>query len=206
MVYSHAFSDVFHQLRKYKVTPLLATILFVVALTLPSVVLIAKATALSDTTPMQLVSLAISGNSVDVSTDDGYLEMTGEILEELSGFQSIEWYYTSPSGQQTVEGDANGDPQYINQLVRFPHFSEPGTWRLTMTLLDVASNSITYTPDELATLGYSMDVVVTSSPADTTAPSLTSLSLDANTIDTANDIAVLTGSATISEDLSGVHR
>lgn len=205
MLYSPAFSDAMHQLRKYKIAPVFVTMLFIIATLLPSLVLLAKASALSDTTPMELVSLAISGNSVDVSVDDGYLEMTGEIFEELSGFQSIEWYYTSPSGEQTVEGDANGDPQYINQLIRFPHFSEPGTWRLTMTLLDVASNSITYTPDELQGLGYNMDVVVTSSPADTTAPSLTSLTLDTNTVDTASQIAVLTGSATISEDLSGLN-
>ncbi len=179
--------------------------LFVVALSLPSFVWLAKARAESDTTPMQLLSLALSGNSVDVSVEDGYLDMTGEIYEELSGFQSIEWYYTSPSGQQTIEGDANGDPQYIGELVRVPHFSEAGTWRLTMTLLDVASNSITYTPDELAGMGFNMDIDVTSTTQDITAPYLTGLVLDSQTIDTSSDVTVLFGSATVSEDLSGLN-
>lgn len=204
MIHAQKLTAIRNLLRNNMISSCIVTFFFVSSQLAPALVWLQRGTALSDTTPMQLVTLALSGNSVDVSADDGYLDMTGEIYEDLSGFQSAEWYYTSPSGQQTIEGDANGDPQYINQPIRFPHFSEPGTWRLTVTLVDVASNSITYTPEELSILGFNMDVLVVSSPADTTAPILTVFTLDSNTVDTTTSSAILSGDVTLIEDLSGL--
>lgn len=205
MIQTAKIREAWRDLRRNRLSPFLLVLLFIASQLTPAFAWLNRASALSDTTPMQLVSLALSGNSVDTSLEDGYLDMTGEIYEDLSGFQTAEWYYTSPSGQQTVEGDANGDPQYISQLVRFPQYSEPGVWSLTFTLVDVASNSITYTPEDLSLLGYNMDVLVVSSPADTTAPVLTSLTFDSNTVDTANSSAVLSGEAILNENLSGLN-
>lgn len=179
-------------------------VLYLLALFLPSLYALRKARALSDTTPMELVSLAVSTNTVDVTNDDGYADLTGEVFEDLSGFQSIEFYYTSPSGDQKIESDANGDPQYINELLRFPQYSEPGVWRPTFTLIDVASNSITYTPDELAGLGFTVDITVTSSLSDLEAPELESLSFDQSSYDNSSSEFLFTGTATVTDNLSGI--
>lgn len=162
-----------------------------------------SARALSDTTPMELVSLSVGSSSVDVSTADAYVDLTGEVFEDLSGFGSIQYYYTSPSGQQIIEGDANGDPQFINELIRFPQYSEAGLWRPTFTLVDLATNSVTLTPNELANLGFSLDITVLPGTHDTTAPSLDTLAFNASTIDVSNAEQYYLGDITLTEDLAG---
>jgi hypothetical protein len=179
-------------------------ILFIAIIALPIIRLVAPVSAISDTTPMQIVSLELAVGTVDVSVDDGYAEIIGEIYEDLSGFQSIYFYYTSPSGGQIVEGDLNGDPQYINASIRFPFRSEPGIWKPTLTLSDVAGNTSVYTPSDLLGLGFNAEVTVVSANADTEAPTLDGLTFDATTLDTGSDMGYLSGNAVINDNLSTI--
>ncbi len=182
------------------------TLLFMATLLLPILRFAIPVSALSDTTPMQLVSLSAPVNTVDVSLEDGYADILGEMYEDLSGFQSAYFYYESPSGKQIVEGDLNGDPQYINTSIRFPYRSEPGVWKPTITLTDVAGNTSVYTPSDLLGLGFNAEVTVVSPNADIEAPTLTGLSFDTATLDTGTQTAYLTGNAVITDNLSTIQQ
>lgn len=190
---------------KIRTSPLIVLSILLAALCIPIMRFVTAANSLSDTTPMEFVSLSLpNGNTVDVSNDVGYVDILGEIYEDLSGFDSLYYSYASPSGNQVVEGDLNGDPQYINSNIQFPRYAETGVWRPTFTLKDNATNVRVYTPDELATLGFLVDITVTSSASDTSAPVLSDMTFDVASVDTANAEAVWTGTMTIDEDLAGM--
>ncbi|MDO8265693.1 MAG: PxKF domain-containing protein, partial [Candidatus Saccharibacteria bacterium] len=204
MTHTVVLQSFIRELQKYRKKPILVAVLFVSALLIPLYTVALKARALSDTTPMELLSLSVSSNTVDVSLEDGYTDMLGEVYEDLSGFNSIQFYYTSPSGGQTIESDANGDPQFINTLLRFPHNSEQGLWRPTLTLTDNASNSRTYTPDELIGLGFNAEVTIVSNTPDTTAPLLGGLTTESTTVDTATEIGYVLGNAIITDNATTI--
>lgn len=206
MIYKHNIRSYRKTLvEKVRTSPLIIVSILLVSIFIPVVNLVTSAKSLSDTTPMEFVSLSLpNGNTVDVSNDVGYVDILGEVYEDLSGFDSIYYSYVSPSGNQVVEGDLNGDPQYINYNIQFPRYAEPGIWRPTFTLKDNATNVRVYTPDELVTLGFLVDITVTSSISDTTAPVLTDMTFDVSSVDTANSEAVWTGTMTVDEDLAGI--
>lgn len=183
------------------IRPLGVAIAFLLTLTIP-ITGVLKARAESDTTPMEFVSLEITTPTVDVSSEDGYADLVGEIYEDLSGFDSVYFTYRSPSGKQIVEGDANGDPQYVSTAIRFPQNAEAGAWRPTFTLKDNATNVRVYTPDELQGLGFNVDVNIVSSTPDTQAPVLNSLALDMSSVDTGSGIGVLSGTANITDNMT----
>lgn len=184
-----------------QVSRLMVAIAFFLSIVISSATIL-KARAESDTTPMEFVSLEITTPTIDVSAEDAYAELVGEIYEDMSGFDSVYFTYRSPSGNQLIEGDANGDPQFVNTAIRFPQNAEAGVWKPTFTLKDSATNVRVYTPEDLQGLGFNANVNVVSDTPDVVAPVLNSMSLDMSSIDTGSGTSVLSGTANITDNMT----
>jgi len=188
-------------LSKYRYRYLLISLAFTLTLLLP---LALRANAISDTTPMQLIDLSVDSDTVDVSEEEVEINLSGEVFEELSGFESIEFFYISPSGNQIIEGDASSDPEFIEETILIPQYAEEGLWRPTFTLVDVASNSITLGPDDLVSLGFDAEFTVISDPSDTSVPVVTDVVIGSASVDTASSSASLAVNIEATDDLSGL--
>lgn len=174
----------------------------------PIYALVAGVNALSDTTPVAVQSFTRSASTVTVDTASAQVTLQGLVSDDLSGFASMQVYYTSPSGKQVVEGQiVNSTATSFEATATFPRYSEPGVWVPTATFMDTATNVLTLTPQELTAKGFSLNVTVNSSTPDTTAPVLTAFSVgDSSSISVVNDWALLQTDITLTDDLSGVAR
>lgn len=188
--------------RKYKVREILLVVLLFVAIMVPIVRNAIRANSLSDTTPPQLLSLSAASNAVDTSNAPATVTINGTYSDDLSGFGSGYFHYTSPSGGQVLEGTLTASGQNLSGSVTFPQYAETGTWTATVTMYDQSTNAVSYTATQLNPLGNST-ITVSSSPSDTTAPVLTSMQFDTQNIDATLGAGYLHGTATFTEDFSG---
>lgn len=136
-----------------------------------------KAGAVSDTTPMNFTSLSISTNTINVNEGVVQVILNGQVHDDISGYGTIQFYYTSPSGAQVYEGNA-GSPDGISTFdgsIDFQRFAEPGLWKPTFTLSDASGNKQTLTSAELTAAGYNMDVNVISDTPDLEPPTILDL-------------------------------
>ena len=166
----------------------------------------------SDTTPPVLVGVVpISPNSVDVSTGAKSVTVTTHVTDDLSGVSSVCQVFTSPSGNQhtltscssRVSGTAL-DGIY-SASIQIPRYVEAGVWNLDQfSAFDNAGNRLFYSTSNLQALGFPTALLVTSSPADTHAPLVTSLSIVAPATDLSSGPANVTITIGLSDDLSGV--
>lgn len=89
-------------------------------------------------------------------------------------------------------------------VLSLSELNTPGRYDITrIDVRDAAGNSRTYTPDELATLGFATGFAVVAEPPDTTAPELLALTVPAS-IDLTGGAANLWIGARASDDASGV--
>lgn len=159
--------------------------------------------AVSDTTPMNFTSLSADMTTVDVSSGPVQVIFTGPTEDDISGYGTIQAYYTSPSGNQVYEVDEGVfDGTIYNGNVVFQKNAEAGLWRPTFTLADLSGNTEVLDADELDTLGYDVDINVVSATPDSTAPTLTSSTITSSTLDTGLGIATTTLNLTISDTQS----
>ncbi len=123
----------------------------------------------TDTITPTLTSMtAPSPNSFDVSSSTVSLASTlyGTFADDLSGVQSADVTYTSPSGRQSTFGtfslQADGSPAY--GLVIFNQYAEGGVWLPTVRVHDTAGNTSTYTNAQLLALGYNLGITISVIP------------------------------------------
>lgn len=136
-------------------------------------VTIGKAGALSDTTPMQFTSLSVSTNNINVNDGVAQVLFNGQAQDDISGYGTVQFYYTSPSGAQVYEGNAGGDGvSTFDGSIDFQQYAEPGVWKPTFTLADASGNKQTLTSTELTAAGYNLDITVTSDTPDLEPPVL----------------------------------
>lgn len=188
--------------RKFKVRELILALVIFVGLMIPIIRNAIKANSLSDTTPPQLLSLVTDTHAVNTSNSGATANITGTFSDNLSGFGAAYFHYTSPSGGQVLEGTLSASGGNLSGSVTFPQYAETGTWTATVTMNDASTNSVSYTSAQLVSLGDST-ITVSSSPSDTTAPTLTSMSYDWLHIPGAPFDRYIHGIATFTEDLSG---
>jgi len=185
---------------------MLALVGLLVGQAAPIYTFIAHSAAISDTTPVSVNTFTVSANAVVVNDGDAHLTLSGTVSDDLSGFASMQLYYTSPSGHQVAEGQmtaATNDSFTAEATI--PRYGEPGTWRLTATFIDTATNILTLTPQQLASKGFSLDVNVSSSTPDTTAPYLTNFTVPGSeSVSVVDDQAFVETDVTMPDDLSGV--
>jgi hypothetical protein len=177
-----------------------------------------------DTTPPQILSLAISTPSVDTSLDWGMITVSLEIADNQSGFGPAgNDNFSNGSGVLAMYPSAgvyvrpvftatfhrtSGTPQQgtYDATLYFPRYCPSGNWALYLEMLDNVGNRVTLNAGQLEAAGWTYQVDVHSDPEDTAPVSLTKVTLTPITIDTsltAQDVAV---SAEFHDDLSGAER
>ena len=133
----------------------------------------------SDTTPPELVAFDFNPKNIDVTAVPQNVTITAQVTDDLSGANSFELTFWSPSGAQSHSafiprtGGSALDGTYSG-TVEIPQFVESGLWTASvMRLSDMVGNSVSLDTSNLASLGFPTDLTVDSNP-DTTPPSIVS--------------------------------
>src|SRR4051794_6851894 len=176
----------------------------------------------SDTTAPSLISISLSAPSIDPQSGETTLVVTAQFADDVSGIfdgtfadgsgsSSPQIRFVSPSGQIVTGmfdilnplsgGRLNGEYQ---ATITLGANAEAGVWQVQYLLLnDEAGNSITLNPgNSLALAATSFSVI--NAHSDTTAPSLTSISLSAPSIDPQSGETTLVVTAQFADDVSGI--
>ena len=143
-----------------------------------------------DLAPPELMELSFSPSSIDVSTGSQIVTLNARIRDALSGYQSGSLHFRSPSGQQLRFGDLGTNQRLSGDAfdgnyqttVALQQFSEAGTWKLNVFVIDAVGNSRFLTDTDLTNLGFATELQVISTPDDTTAPQLVELSFGPTSI------------------------
>ncbi len=164
-----------------------------------------------DATAPALVSIDFTPKSVDVSSASQDVTVTAQLTDNSSGVQYAQAYFDSPSKTQHVtfflaltSGTAtNGTFQNTESI---PAGAEPGTWKLSrVELTDAVGNVVEYGPTLTPfPIGTPTDLAVTSTAPDTTAPTLVSLDFTPKTVDVTSAAQVVTVTAHLTDDNTGV--
>lgn len=162
------------------------TILIMVSLAMTGFIgVIQLVKAEPDTTPLQLQNIVMSSNTADVTNGTANITITADIVDDLSGYGQIDFYYTSPSGRIVYEGNPGvGDAEgfVFSGNIDFRHNTEAGVWKPTFTLRDAAGNRSVMDSAAFLLDGYSLDVTVISPNEDVTAPSISAITQDQSSI------------------------
>jgi Dockerin type I domain len=172
-----------------------------------------------DTTPPQIESLQFQPLPLNTSAGPVNMTMRMRVTDVLAGFivegTTTPWQVTltSPSGNQLlrlrpsefrlVSGTFNDGVWEAPFVMR--KYSEPGVWRVVYIRLDDKVNNFIYeTADSLAAGGLQPHFSVSSDPADTVLPALTSLTLKPLMIDTSQGSQTVTITLGLEDNLSGI--
>ena len=118
--------------------------------------------------PAGVVGVSLDPSEVDVGGGDGEVTVTARVTDDLSGVDQVRLRFVSAILRQEAVAYAEAelfgwitDGEYVGKLI-VPRFSEAGTWRLEgVDLYDYVGNRREYGPDELARLGLSIPIEVT---------------------------------------------
>ena len=187
-------------------------------LALACIALPSFAHAEADVTPPVLAALTLP---VQVSTGPSGAAVTvsARITDDLSGVAASDAQTACPAGPprlptyvsasfaaptpcSRVVFDPRGGDAY-ESVVQLPRFAPPGTWTVDLlSLTDCAGNTSDLTGVDLAAAGFPSTFTVRGE-GDLTPPRLRALTLDPPSVDNTSP-AVITVTATITDDLSGV--
>ena len=171
-----------------------------------------EVTSIEDSTPPELVNLEIMPLEVDTTTGSATISVRIEAKDDISGFGSgstgsgsirIE----SPSGQPVgreispITGGTVLEPIFEFEI-EFPQFSEPGTWEVSLTLIDNVFNTVRFEAEDLANLGFPSTVEVTSIE-DSTLPELVNLEVAPLIVNTVNGSSTICVRIEARDDISG---
>ena len=165
--------------------------------------------AVQDNTPPTLNGFTFSPMQVDVTQQPAVVTVTAQISDDISGVAGAFAWFSSPSGNHTVLADLgmisgtilNGTWQGSATI---PIYSESGTWTVSQVrVVDFAQNNRYYYTTDLQALGFPVDLQVTSNP-DNTPPTLNGFTFSPMQVDVTQQPAVVTVTAQISDDISGV--
>ncbi|MDO6584026.1 calcium-binding protein [Salipiger sp. 1_MG-2023] len=167
----------------------------------------------ADTTAPTLTGFSLTSR-VDVSSGAAPLTLSATASDSGSGVQQVMvsfsrslLYGAEPDSFSIAvlagETDSWADGA-SGEVLSLSELNTPGRYDITrIDVRDAAGNSRTYTPDELATLGFATGFTVVAEPPDTTAPELLALNVPAS-IDLTDGAANLWIGARASDNASGV--
>ena len=167
-----------------------------------------------DTAPPSFASFAISPTNMDISATSHVITITANILDDLSGVKGNigpVMRFESPSGNQSIHPQTWGDPVsgsitdgVFQCSVTLPQYSETGVWKLDMCrIFDLSGNETNYTYATMVTNGFNVEFLVTGA-SDTAPPSFASFAISPTNMDISATSHVITITANILDDLSGV--
>ncbi len=144
-------------------------------------------TAPTDTTAPAVAGVAVTPSPISTAAASVDADLLVRLTDAGSGVATAWATLTSPHGYQSlsaalnlVAGDA-GDGWWQG-AVTLPRFVDPGTWTIEISAVDVSGNGSDTSSTALAAKGLTGSVPVTGQ-ADTTAPTLDSLTLSRATVD-----------------------
>lgn len=201
---AHAFRQkLMHWPKRIKIV--LALLGLLAGQALPMYVALAHANAVSDTTPVTVHSFTASTNTVNVDAASMAVDLSGTVSDDLSGFASMQVFYTSPSGQQVAEGQVMSvSANTFDARVTFPRNAESGTWEPTASFSDASTNVADFTATQLTERGFVLAVNVISSTPDITAPTVSSVEYGtSDLIDVTPGRGQLAMSVRVADDMTG---
>ncbi|MGL4401179.1 MAG: DUF7035 domain-containing protein [Luteolibacter sp.] len=159
-----------------------------------------------------VASISTAPSTVDVTSAAATVTVTLRITDDTSGFFEGSTSVRTPTGAWTGSTYFNGENRisgdkfdgiYVVE-VTVPRYGPPGVWKADCYVNDVAGNDLEF-PYELGFPAPAGDefMVINTGPADTTAPSLSSISLAPASVNTSAGPANITVTVSISDDLSG---
>ncbi|MCX6590774.1 MAG: dockerin type I domain-containing protein [Acidobacteria bacterium] len=168
-----------------------------------------------DTAPPAIPSIVFSPTSVNVSAASQVVTLDVRLTDAGTGVDLSKVYlgvdgptttgrtYQYATFVQTLSGDSNDGVHRFQVTV--PRYAPAGAWRLrAVQLSDLAGNNAyldrDYNPTGLPTTSFT----VVSSPADSAAPQITSLSLSPAFVNASASSQTVTVTATITDNLSGI--
>lgn len=176
------------------------------------------ATAVTDTTPPQLMAFDFIPNAVDVSTAPATLSLTAHLTDDsgacvpASGFPPCYALFVSPSGQQAAaellsSNLLSGTPQdgFYAATLTMPVHAEGGTWLLNkISLFDMFGNLATYWRSDVSALNFPVSFEVISANPDTEPPHLHNFDFAPKEVDVSSSAAQIEFSAHLTDDMTGV--
>jgi hypothetical protein len=172
---------------------------------------------LADMTAPTLTSLSIP-TSVDVSAGAAGLTIAGTATDDISGVKQLVVYFDKGLSYSSQLGGAFSTHTFLGSYGIYDSWSDgastqtygisstntSGVYNVTrVDLQDVQGNTRTYTATQLAGMGINTSVNLTGATPDTTAPTLTTLSIPTS-VDVSAGAAGLTIAGTATDDISGV--
>lgn len=165
-------------------------------------------TGLGDTAAPVLTSFALAPSSIDTSLADQVVTFTLHLNDDVAGVDpaASQVSVAGPTGQaggqdqlQLTSGTASdGDYQ---ATVTVPQGSLAGTWTVNASFVDQAGNQIDWQTSELTSGGFPATFQQT---GDTTAPTVTTLSVSPDPVDTGLSAQDVTVTLHLTDDLAGV--
>jgi len=172
-----------------------------------------------DTEPPNVLSFDFDPKAVDASASSQMITFTARLTDDLSGVSGksggfpTQARFRSPSGNQfqtvifwppqnLVSGDEL-DGIYESSIT-LPQFSESGIWQLHyFSLYDNVANRRELSLDDMISLGFPTDFLV-QSESDTEPPNVLSFDFDPKAVDASASSQMITFTARLTDDLSGV--
>jgi len=143
-----------------------------------------------DIVPPDLVYFEIIPDTIDTGASSQIVTFILQITDEMSGFNHLIMYLTSPSEQQghsllvnlnDLDDGDEYDGRYISTF-EFPQYSESGTWKISMRIQDDVTNTRIISPQDILDRGFSPYVYISGGP-DLAPPIILDLQIDPDTID-----------------------
>ncbi|MCZ8359351.1 MAG: hypothetical protein O9350_16260, partial [Microcystis sp. LE19-388.1G] len=166
-----------------------------------------------DINPPQLTKFDVISDSVVTSNQAQSIQISLDIIDDLSGLQSASIVFTSPSGTQTISTtiydgydriSGNGLNGIYQKSLTLPRFSETGTWRLRdISLYDKSDKGQYLIGANLTASGFDLDFEVTGI-GDTISPDIVGLTISPKQIDTSKNSTDVEVTIQATDNLSGL--
>ncbi|MGI8400913.1 MAG: Ig-like domain-containing protein [Gemmatimonadaceae bacterium] len=163
-----------------------------------------------DTTPPSIVSLTVSPQTVDVTAGGQTVTATARITDSGRGVIGFDFILTAPSGgiqascqTRTIATGTSADGTWTCTAT-IPLGAQPGDWVIAVNGWDAAQNMQGLRMADLTALGFPTKVTVVSQNADTTPPSIVSLTVSPQTVDVTSGPQAVTATARITDSGRGV--
>jgi len=121
--------------------------------------------AVQDVTAPVLQSFSFTPTAIDTDSGAQTVTATLHVTDDLSGVEGISVIITSPSGKRIVASDNTfyGNDAVVQISVLFGQYGEAGNWHASVGVTDAVGNIASYSQSDLASLGFSNTLSVTSS-------------------------------------------
>ena len=163
-----------------------------------------------DLTAPVLTCVILSPTAVNTTLLDSEVQIPLGSTDENSGLYSVSVTLTAPSGivygRTTFFNPSGTKSDTLLAGISVPRYAPAGSYTVTLTVSDLAGNSRTYSPQNLAALGFPATLAVSSSDPDSIPPTLTSIAFLPNSVDTTSQDVTYSVDVGFQDAKSGISR